>query len=85
MEEPKTGLISMILGIASIVLGCVGIIPLPIAAIVLANITKNNVGEYTPKAKVGLITGIIGAVICAIACIVYFCFGGLIGLASSGY
>ena len=83
MEEPKTGLISMILGIASIVLGCVGIIPLPIAAIVLANITKNNVGEYTPKAKVGLITGIIGAVLCVISCIVWFMIGGLAGLASS--
>ena len=84
MEEPKTGLISMILGIGSIVLGCVGIIPLPIAAIILANVTKNNVGEYTPKAKVGLITGIIGAVLCVISCIVWFMIGGLAGLAS-GY
>lgn len=78
-EEKGTamGLISMILGIASIVVCCSGF-PFAVAAIVLALIERSKLGETSKKGKVGLILGIIGAVIGVIVYILAF-IGGFAG------
>ncbi|MCL1877576.1 MAG: hypothetical protein FWF80_01830 [Defluviitaleaceae bacterium] len=67
-------LISMILGIASVVTGCCGMgMPLGVGAIVLAVLCKkqgvtNDAGYVTA----GLITGIVGSVLQIILVILYF-------------
>lgn len=76
------GLISMILGIVSIVSCCSGT-PFGIAAIILSCIEKSKLGEASKKGKLGLILGIIGAAIGLLASIIVGVLYGIGGAAAS--
>ncbi|MCL1844326.1 MAG: hypothetical protein FWF77_00275 [Defluviitaleaceae bacterium] len=77
-SEPKENplaLVSMILGIASIVTVCCGGFPMGVAAIVLAVICKKDGVDYdTRYTTAGVITGIIGIILQVILVVIYLAF-----------
>lgn len=81
--ESKKPLVSMILGIASVVCSCWGPgLPLAIAAIVVGNIAEKE-GWGDNKSKLGKILGIVGIVISVIAYIGWCIVGFMSGMAES--
>lgn len=87
VEEPKKvkvfGIISLIAGIASVLLGCCygSSIPFAIAAIIMACIDRSKNGKMSAMSVIGLICGILGAL--AGVVFVILLFVGAIGSAAS--
>ena len=84
--------ISMVCGIVGLVLNivacfcCIGYagIPLSIVAIVMAVMSKKeNNGQLSSQAKVGLITAIIGLAILVVVVILAFIYGFYLGLSGA--
>lgn len=73
-KEKNLGLISMILGILSIVLCCCGLVNtgLAVAAIVLAVIERGKLGKFSSHGMAGFICGIAYFVLSIIGSIVTF-------------
>lgn len=81
--ESKKPLVSMILGIASVVCACWGPgLPLAIAALVVSNLAKNEGWENT-QSKTGRILGIVGIVLSVIAYCGWFWVGFAGGLSGA--
>ena len=62
-QQSRLGLVAMILGIAGL---ATGTLECSVAAIILACFAKSRDGEYNVRSKTGLITGIVGAALCAV-------------------
>ena len=88
-QKNDKAMISMVCGIVGLVLNivacfcCIGYagIPLSIVAIVMAIMSKkDNNGQLSSQAKVGLITAIIGIVVFVVVTILAFCLGLYLGM-----
>lgn len=80
-EKPKTpgkAIASLILGIASLLLGCCGSVGIVtgIISIILTCSLKKDTGDKNTMATVGMILGIVGIVISLIVLIVNLAMGG---------
>lgn len=84
-KDETYGLISMILGVVSLVSSSLGL-PCAVAAIVLACLDRSKNDKMTDKAKIGLIIGIIVVglnvvvTILALVFVVVYCLLGLLGV-----